>query len=262
MIHVVKLLWFFFRLTLTGTSRLPQCQWSKPAWWWVQSMTMTKVMNQSTTHHARCDTCKSHEIKTQIIACKTYLYAPTPVTAALGIADSNINLHGARKQRRLEIYLSERQRSQVCCARQVRCADLETSSSCMSPAISSKRPQPHTPSTNSAIERGFIHGHRCEIKPRMVKLTCQKMWHTVHISLCFVFDSVSTDFIQIPSRALDSHNTLTIAKGSNPIEYLDGLVQERRNSSALAMELRLSCIYPSMCGLVYDCTRSSYVGHP
>ena len=30
---------------------------------------------------------------------------------------------------------------------------------------------------------------------------------------------------------------------------IDGLVQERRNSSALAMELRLSCINPSMCPL-------------
>ena len=28
--------------------------------------------------------------------------------------------------------------------------------------------------------------------------------------------------------------------------YIDGLVQERRNSSALAMELRLSCTNPSM----------------
>ena len=28
--------------------------------------------------------------------------------------------------------------------------------------------------------------------------------------------------------------------------HVDGLVQERRNSSALAMEFRLSCINPSM----------------
>ena len=31
--------------------------------------------------------------------------------------------------------------------------------------------------------------------------------------------------------------------------YINGLVQERRNSSVLAMELRLSCINPSICGL-------------
>ena len=30
-------------------------------------------------------------------------------------------------------------------------------------------------------------------------------------------------------------------------DHLDGLVQERRNSIALAMELRLSCINPSIC---------------
>ena len=29
--------------------------------------------------------------------------------------------------------------------------------------------------------------------------------------------------------------------------YIDGFVQERRNSSALAMELRLSCTNPSIC---------------
>ena len=33
----------------------------------------------------------------------------------------------------------------------------------------------------------------------------------------------------------------------NGMDHLDGLVQERRNSSALAMELRLSCINPSIC---------------
>ena len=31
--------------------------------------------------------------------------------------------------------------------------------------------------------------------------------------------------------------------------YIDGLVQERRNSSALAMELRLSCTEPSTCNV-------------
>ena len=29
--------------------------------------------------------------------------------------------------------------------------------------------------------------------------------------------------------------------------HIDGLVQKRRNSSALAMELRLSCTKPSIC---------------
>ena len=30
------------------------------------------------------------------------------------------------------------------------------------------------------------------------------------------------------------------------LDYIDGLVQERRNSSVLAMELRLSCTNPSI----------------
>ena len=34
--------------------------------------------------------------------------------------------------------------------------------------------------------------------------------------------------------------------GTNKWNHLDGLVQERRNSSALAMELRLSCANPSI----------------
>ena len=34
--------------------------------------------------------------------------------------------------------------------------------------------------------------------------------------------------------------------GISPVSYIDGLVQERRKSSALAMELRLSCTNPSI----------------
>ena len=37
------------------------------------------------------------------------------------------------------------------------------------------------------------------------------------------------------------------------LDYIDGLVQERRNSSALAMELRLSCTNPSI-WTCYSCT--------
>ena len=33
------------------------------------------------------------------------------------------------------------------------------------------------------------------------------------------------------------------------LSYIDGLVQERRNSSVLAMELRLSCTNPSICSV-------------
>ena len=40
------------------------------------------------------------------------------------------------------------------------------------------------------------------------------------------------------------------------VKEIDGLVQERRNSSALAMELRLSCTNPSKW-----CTQSDHVVH-
>ena len=43
-----------------------------------------------------------------------------------------------------------------------------------------------------------------------------------------------------------SERKLTVLQ-CHHIVYLDGLVQERRNSSALAMELRLSCTNPSIC---------------
>ena len=39
-----------------------------------------------------------------------------------------------------------------------------------------------------------------------------------------------------------------------PLYHIDGLVQERRNSSALAMELCLSCTNPSICKF---CAKSS-----
>ena len=36
-----------------------------------------------------------------------------------------------------------------------------------------------------------------------------------------------------------------------PTAHVDGLVQERCNSSALAMALHLSCTYPSMLAVVF-----------
>ena len=38
-------------------------------------------------------------------------------------------------------------------------------------------------------------------------------------------------------------------------QYIDGLVQERFNSSALAMELHLSCTKPSIYGFEIDTER-------
>ena len=40
---------------------------------------------------------------------------------------------------------------------------------------------------------------------------------------------------------------LGVKCGSQGRQHSDGLVQERRNSNALAMELRLSCTNPSTC---------------
>ena len=42
------------------------------------------------------------------------------------------------------------------------------------------------------------------------------------------------------------HEAIIVAAGNLPMAYIDGLVQERRNSSALAMELRLSCTNTSI----------------
>ena len=46
--------------------------------------------------------------------------------------------------------------------------------------------------------------------------------------------------------------------------HMDGLVQERRNSSALAMELRLSCTNPSIYGAATNCHQvcCMHWGHP
>ena len=49
--------------------------------------------------------------------------------------------------------------------------------------------------------------------------------------------------------ASDPLNPTTLLKlfmSMSSLHYIDGLVQERRNSSALAMELRLSCTNPSI----------------
>ena len=48
--------------------------------------------------------------------------------------------------------------------------------------------------------------------------------------------------------------------------HIDGLVQERRNSTANALELRLSCTYPSICtvhwlNVVWWCHMVTKIGH-
>ena len=46
--------------------------------------------------------------------------------------------------------------------------------------------------------------------------------------------------------------------GDDLIQHIDGLVQERCNSSALALELRLSCTNPSTC--IDDETKACFGG--
>ena len=62
----------------------------------------------------------------------------------------------------------------------------------------------------------------------------KEIWIYIYIS-CFLQHWSST-------CCWDSHSMIT---GTSPL-HIDGLVQERRNSSAIAMELRLSCTNPSI----------------
>ena len=74
---------------------------------------------------------------------------------------------------------------------------------------------------------------------------------TVHIEAVWrsIWEGKVGDLVELgnilPSLALWAENPLDMwlcARGSG-ILHIDGLVQERSNSSALAMELRLSCTY-------------------
>ena len=62
----------------------------------------------------------------------------------------------------------------------------------------------------------------------------------------------SGPWLNIDKDNLSGYTEFLLERFHHMKVYVDGLVQERRNSSALAMELRLSCTKPSMCrkGLV------------
>ena len=49
-------------------------------------------------------------------------------------------------------------------------------------------------------------------------------------------------------KSSESKRTIHVCALKIIFSYIDGLMQERRNSSALAMELRLSCVNPLICG--------------
>ena len=59
-----------------------------------------------------------------------------------------------------------------------------------------------------------------------------------------------SDLAVIDAQSVSIYTEIKMMKNTwlcvifSPAHYVDGLVQERRNSSALAMELRLSCTIP------------------
>ena len=57
-----------------------------------------------------------------------------------------------------------------------------------------------------------------------------------------------SNFLTHPTK-----NTASHSGASNYCNYFDGLMQERRNSSALVMELRLSCTNPSTLSTTMPC---------
>ena len=59
-------------------------------------------------------------------------------------------------------------------------------------------------------------------------------------------------------QVVDCHPLLGQCQWSNHEGYLDGLVQERHNSSALALELRLSCINLSICKFSHYLTTTKW----
>ena len=69
-------------------------------------------------------------------------------------------------------------------------------------------------------------------------------WNTLRSSFSKL-SGVSNSMIRPWSKTIILLSIKTYFQSS----YIDGLVQERRNSSALAMQLRLSCTNPSISGL-------------
>ena len=71
-------------------------------------------------------------------------------------------------------------------------------------------------------------------------------------------EGVHADWRHQPSQTTQAGGQTRLQIGSVPSQWLhiDGLVQERRNSSALAMELRLYCTNPSTCDMASQITCS------
>ena len=63
------------------------------------------------------------------------------------------------------------------------------------------------------------------------------------------------DHLSEPITLLNASSKLLLL---TPIPHIDGLVQERRNSSALAMELRLFCTNSLFCARNWNLVRNFY----
>ena len=82
----------------------------------------------------------------------------------------------------------------------------------------------------------YITIHSCQGMYCGTKMSCN-MYTCIHMLYYIIYyTNMSTTNKIIPQ---------------NSRYYINGLVQERCNSSALAMELRLSCINPSICNMIY-----------
>ena len=84
---------------------------------------------------------------------------------------------------------------------------------------------------------------------------CSMLCYVVnlHSRGCYMYrDLFQLDKLERATQVWRPHGPLHSAQHSShfitPQLPVDGLMQERRNSSALAMELRLTCINPSQCG--------------
>ena len=125
------------------------------------------------------------------------------------------------------------------------------------------QPWPYIRTCRTSCHPDLIYGptlisFRGTVPPRLYILTRPSIWHLrVHVSPLLMH-------WRYYSLAL-SHRFVTVTMQSNLLihvsmiiapHHMGGLVWERRNSSALAMELRLSCPNPS----TYDMTMTS-LGH-
>ena len=64
-----------------------------------------------------------------------------------------------------------------------------------------------------------------------------------------IYPTLCNGYNHLSIRSLKLVYTCISKKGPRALGQIDGLVKKKRNSSALAMELRLSCTNPSIYGI-------------